>query len=216
MPAGCVATLIPTIIRAMSVVQLTKEQVMVLRRFVVLVLMSVGGAAFADSFDLNLSNTAAQFQYAVPSGVSVQGKAELYASFFYNNSNTLLGTAGFRVLNSQINGVSIGVGVEGLLATIKDNPDVRSNASAIALAGQVRFTPMGMEQLGLVGEVHYAPSIITYGDATRYSQVDARVEFALSPQTLVYAGYRQINFGIRNQPDATPDNGGHIGVKFSL
>jgi hypothetical protein len=187
---------------------------MLLRRIVVFALMSVSSAVLADSFDLNLSNKVAQFQYAVPSGISVQGKSELYATFLYNDVSTLLGSAGFRVLNSQSNGISIGVGVEGVVATIKDNPAIRSNASAIALAGQVRISPPGSGQLALVGEVHYAPSIITYGDATRYSLVGARVEFEVSPQTLLYIGYRQITFGIKNQPDASPDNSGHLGVKF--
>lgn len=187
-----------------------------LRRVAAVALMSVGSVAWADSFDLNLSNKAAQFQYSVPSGVHVQGRSELYGSFFYNDVNTLLGSAGFRVLNSQNNGVSIGVGVEGVVATVKDNPAVRSNASALALAAQVRISPPGAGQLGLVGELHYAPSIITYGDATRYSQGIVRLEFELSPQTMAYIGYREINFGIRNQLDVTSDKGGHIGVKFNF
>ena len=63
-----------------------------LRRFIAVSLLSLSSVSFADNLDINLSNSAAQFKYSLPSGVA--GKSELFASVMYNDVNSVMGEAG--------------------------------------------------------------------------------------------------------------------------
>jgi hypothetical protein len=181
-------------------------------------MLTASTAVLADAIDINLNNNTAQFQYGTATPTGVQGRSDLHLGLLYNNSNSVLVNAGLMVQNNIDNatGLSIGVGVEGLAARIKDNPPTISNARAIALDGLVRFTPPAVPQLGFVGELHYAPNIITFGDATRYMLVATRAEFEITPQTLAYVGYRRILFGINNGPEAVLDSGVNVGIKIGF
>jgi hypothetical protein len=191
---------------------------MLMRYLVAFFMLTASAAVLADALDVNLNNNTAQFQYGTASGFAAQGKADLHAGILYNNVNSVLINAGIMVANNMegVPGLSIGVGMEGLIATIKDNSQLKSNATALAVDGSVRYSPPGASQLGLVGELHYAPRILTFGDAIRYAQAAARVEFELSPQAMVYVGYRRVSFGIKNAPAAVLDNGGLVGFKFAF
>ena len=191
---------------------------MLIRHLLAVSLLTASSAIWADALDINLNNNTAQFQYSTANGFNAQGKADIHLGVLYNNVNSVLINAGLMVANNLEGapGLSIGVGMEALAATIKDNPLLKSNASAVAVDAMVRYSPPGAGQLGLVGELHYAPRILTFGDAVRYAQPGARVEFELSPQAMVYVGYRRVSFGIKNAPAAVLDNGGFVGFKLAF
>jgi len=191
---------------------------MLMRHLAAFSLLTASTAVLADALDVNLNNNTAQFQYGTASGPGAQGKADLHAGFLYNSARSFLINAGIMVVNSQERapGLSLGIGMEGLAAMIKDNPLPTSNTTAVALDGLVRYSPPTASQLGFAGEFHYAPRILTFGDAVRYTQAGVRVEFELAPQTLVYVGYRRISFGIKNAPAAVLDDGGLIGFKLAF
>lgn len=183
-----------------------------------LAMLFTASSAMANMLDVNLNNNTAQFQFSTANGVQAQGNADLHAGVLYNNRNSVLVNAGVMVENTLEGspGVTIGVGMEALAATIKDNKPFRSNASAIALDALVRFSPDSAPQLGFSGGLHYAPNILTFGDAVRYSQGTVRIDYELAPQTMVYAGYRRITFGIKHQQAAVLDNGLHVGFKLAF
>lgn len=191
---------------------------MLLRYLVAFSMLTASTAVLADALEVNLNNNTAQFEYGTASGPGAQGKADLHAGFLYNNARSFLVNAGIMVVNSQERapGFSLGIGMEGLAAIIKDNPLPSSNATAVALDGLVRYSPPTSSQLGFVGDLHYAPHILTFGDAVRYTQAGVRVEYELAPQTLVYVGYRRITFGIKNAPAVVVDNGALIGFKVAF
>ncbi len=191
---------------------------MLLRHVVAFSLFAASSAVWADAVDINLNNKTAQFQYIAATGASTQGKSELHLGLLYNNLNSVLVNGGLLVTNnlSGAPGLAIGAGIEAVGATIKDNPPKRYNASAVALNLQVRYTLPAASQVSFVGDVHYAPNIITFGDADRFRQLGARVEFELAPQTMLYVGYRQVRFGLKNLPNATLDDSAHIGLQISF
>ncbi len=197
------------------------------RHLAALALLTASSAVWADALDINLNNNTAQFQYGTASANGTQGRTDLHLGILYNNANSILLNAGLMVISSQDNvpGLNIGVGLEGIMATIKDDPRVRSNATALALNGLVRYALPTAPQLAFAGEVHYAPRILSFGDTERYMQAGARVEYELSQQATVYIGYRRIAFGIKPKlltpgqwtlPTAELDNGAHIGLKLSF
>jgi len=187
-----------------------------LRKILAICLMSVTTLAAADTLDIGLSNTTAQFKYGVPS--SIAGKSEIYAELMYNNANSVMGGVGLLVANDEVKapGLTIGLGAKAVAATIKGTPN-RDNTSALALGVQVRYELPVERRVAFAGEFYYAPEIITFGDAKQYQQFGARAEFSISPQMQVYAGYRKTSFTLKvSGNDVALINGPHIGMQLSF
>jgi hypothetical protein len=188
-----------------------------LRRLVALSLISVSSVSVADTLDVNLSNSAAQFKYGVTSGIA--GKSDLFASFMYNDSNSLLGEAGLLVLNEEgsVPGLSLGVGAKAVVSSLNKVAPSRKLVSGVALGAQVRFEIPTDRRFAFVGEYHYAPKIISFGDSERFYQGAVRAEYSISALTQAYIGYRNTKFFlINNQPSGVLDNGPHIGIRLSF
>ncbi len=188
-----------------------------LRRFIVVSVLSLSSVSFADNLDINLSNSTAQFKYSLPSGIA--GKSELFASVMYNDVNSVMGEAGLLVLNEEgsVPGLSLGVGAKAVVATLKNVTTNRLSTSGAALGVQLRFEVPADRRFAFSGEYHYAPKIITFGDADHFSQGALRAEFAVSALTQAYVGYRTTKFYMNNNlKDGMLDNGAHIGVRLAF
>ncbi len=187
-----------------------------LRRLVALSLLVISSGAVADTVGIDLSNSAAQFKYSAASGIA--GKSDLFASFMYNDANSLLGEAGLMVLNEEgsIPGLSLGIGAKAVVASLNKVAPDRKLVSGIALGAQVRFEVPTDRRFAFVGEFHYAPKIISFGDSERYYQGAVRAEFSVSPQTQAYIGYRTTKFYLTTVGPCVLDNGPLIGVRLSF
>jgi len=187
-----------------------------LRKILAVSLVSVTSIAVADTLDIGLSNSTAQFRYGVPG--SVAGKSELYAELMYNDVNNIMGGVGLLVANDETKapGLTIGIGGKAVAATIKDLPS-RKNTSAIALGAQVRYELPAERRVAFAGEIYYAPEIISFGDAKHYQQYGVRAEFSISPQMQVYAGYRKTLFRMKSTGlDGVLINGPLLGMQLSF
>jgi hypothetical protein len=198
---------------------------MLLSRIVVLSLLAVSTSvtvsttALADTIDINLRDTSAQFQYKSSMGRDALGKTEFHLGVLYVNKNNLLGDFGLVVkdeLGGNAPGFSVGVGIKGVVAKVTGNNPTASNASALALGALVRYSPPATPRLGIVGEVYLSPNIVTFGDADRYVETGVRMEYEVIPQAVVYLGYRRIAFGLKAQPYAILDEGVNLGVRISF
>ena len=188
-----------------------------MRRFMAAALIVAGSSAYADTLDIHLSNSTAQFKYAVPSGIA--GKSDLFAAVTYNDLNDILGEAGLIAVNEEgsVPGLSLGIGAKAVVGSLGKVAPSRKLVSGVALGVQVRFEIPADRRFAVVGEYNYAPRIISFGDADHFSQAAARFEFAISPLTQVYLGYRNSKFYMKNaMPNGVIDNGGHIGVRISF
>lgn len=186
---------------------------MLLRSVFAVSLLSLATAAVADSIDINLSDDVAQFQYVAPMGNVGQGKSEFHAGFLYNDSNNALVDAGLLVMSKEdsASDVSVGVGVKVLAARINTN-----NAVSLALGGQVRYSPSADKKIGVVGQLYFAPDIVTFADADRYIETGVDLEYRVMPQATAYVGYRKVKFGIKTAQDETLDEGAHVGVRVAF
>lgn len=188
---------------------------MSLRHILAVSMLSVSSIAAADTLDIALSNTNAQFKYGVPS--SLAGKSEMYAELMYNDLNSVLGGVGVLVSNEQGNGLSIGVGAKAVAATLKGAAPSRKNASAVALGVQVRFELPAERRVAFAGEIYVAPKIIAFGDANRFQQIAVRAEYSISQQTSAYVGYRKTLFALTSTgTDVTLANGPHVGIQLAF
>jgi hypothetical protein len=175
--------------------------------------------AWADAIDINLRDTSAQVQYKSSLGRDPLGKTEFHLGLLYVDKNNLLSDLGVVVkddIGSKVPGLSVGIGIKGLIAKVRGSNPVNSKASALALGALVRYSPSPIPRMGIVGEVYLSPNIVTFGDVNRYSEIVTRVEYEVIPSSTVYAGYRRVSFGLTTQPDAILDKGVYAGVKISF
>jgi hypothetical protein len=175
--------------------------------------------ALADTVDINLRDTSAQFQYISSLGRDPLGNTKFHAGVLYVNRNNMLGDFGLVVqdeLGDNAPGFSVGIGIKGVFAKVTGGGTIVSSTSALALGGLVRYSPPATQRLGLVGEVYLSPNIVTFGDANRYIESNIRAEYEVIPQAVAYVGYRRIEFGINNRPNEILDEGVNLGVRISF
>lgn len=192
---------------------------MLLHRILALSLFTVSTTALADTVDINLRDSSAQFQYRSSMGRDALGKTEFHMGVLYADSKNVMGDFGILVkdeLGGNAPGFSVGVGIKGVVARVKGNNPAVSDASALALGAMIRYSPPASPRLGIVGQAYLSPNIVTFGDADRYVETNARLEFEVIPQAVVYLGYRRIAFGLKAQPTAILDEGAHLGVRISF
>ncbi len=190
------------------------------RRIFVLSLSAVStvaafsSAALADTVDFNVRDSSVQIQYSGSMGTSTLGKSQAHIGFLYVDKDNMLGDLGFLVkdeVSASVPGLTAGVGLKALAATVKNQ-----DAVAVAMGGVVRYSPPDLTRLGILGQVYVSPNIVTFGDADRFLETGVRVEYEVIPQAVAYLGYRKVRFGLENGPDATLDEGLHLGVRMSF
>lgn len=190
---------------------------MLSRNILALSLLTLSTTALADSIDLNLRNSSAQFQYSTAMGRDALGNTEFHVGALYanphhaNNSLVDFGVMVKDAVGSSAPGFSVGVGIKGLAAHTEG-----TNESAIAIGGMLRYSPPGLPRMGVIGQVYLAPNITTFGSAEKYTEADARLEYEIIPSAAAYIGYRKIQFGLNNGSDALVDEGAFIGVRMSF
>lgn len=193
---------------------------MLLRHTVAVLLLAASTMVMADTIDINLRDTSAQFQYKSSMGRDALGKTEFHVGVLYVNKNNLLSDFGLLVkdeLGGNAPGFSVGVGIKGVVAKVTGNNSTDNNASALALGALVRYSPPATPRFGIVGQMYLSPNIVTFGDADRYIETAARLEYEVIPQAVAYIGYRRIAFGLKAQPSyAILDEGVNLGVRISF
>jgi len=186
---------------------------MFLRRILALTLFTISTTALADAFDINMNDNSVQLQYGASMGRDTLGKSELHFGYLYTNDKNSFADLGILVKNevgSNAPGVTVGVGIKGLFAKGQNY-----DASALAIGGLVRFAPFPDKRFGISGLLYLSPNIVTFGDADRYVETGAKLDYEVIPQAVVYLGYRKIAFNLKSS-EATLDEGAIIGVRVSF
>ncbi len=189
---------------------------MLLSRFIAVALLVVSPSVLADSLDINLNDTSAQFKYGLSASDFVEGNSEIQTGLLYNDANNLFFESGLIVKGGGEEGapgVSIGVGAKVVLGSVPDRGAIAAiNGSAIAVGGAVTLAFPTESRVAIVGEYFASPKIMSFADAVRFNQFGLRLEIGVSPQANVYVGYREIGFGIKNGGGVVIDKGTHMGV----
>ncbi|SCZ65658.1 YfaZ family outer membrane protein [Thiohalomonas denitrificans] len=177
-----------------------------------MLLLSVAGTTYADSFDINLHDDAVQMVYGTPVGDEARGMdGELGVLYTDDSGNSdLLAHAGFLVSGQSRNGhqtFRIGLGSRLILADMDSH-----QAGAFAFGGRMRFSPM--ERVGLGGDIWYAPDITTFMDGDRMHEYSLRVDYQLLPHAFVYAGYRHVEIELEDASEYELDSHSHLGMQL--
>jgi len=184
---------------------------MLFRYLIIVLTLTLSANAFAQEVDVTLSNNSALFRY-IQHVNSDYGQTESDLGFLYTETNDFLVMLGIQAkgeAGSGSPGLTAAVGVKGFTA----NTDAYDLA-ALALGGELHFSPRSLPRLGYRGQVYYAPDIVAFIDATNFTYITASVEYEVLPQATVYIGYRNAKSDIRKQSSATIDNDTHIGLRI--
>ena len=192
---------------------------MSLRHIFLLLLSTISTSSLADALDINLSNDVAHFQYLATMGNLGGGKSEGHLGILYNDANSKLADVGLVVSNTGDSAAiaSLGLGIKVIAARIE-----KMNSLNLAIGGQIHITPADDRKFGIIGQLYYAPDIVTFGDAEQYIETGVRMEYELMPKAAVYIGYRKIEFEVNVLPTPAPsvnvevDEGVHIGVRIAF
>lgn len=173
-------------------------------------------AASAQQIDLSMSNDTALLSYTMPISYSPAGRTDADFGVLYTEDNDLMIMAGIAMsgeAGSQVPGLDGGVGFKFYGLSMDNGADI----GAVTIGGMLRYVLPGLNRVGLVGSLNYAPNITTVGDADRLWDFNARVEFEVLPAAIVYLGYRDVGARMEiNKFDIDMDKGAHIGLKMSF
>lgn len=196
------------------------------RQIVTLVLLLASATVWAENIDLNLRGNSIQIQYGFPMSEENPEKSEFHLGALYNENQNLMGDFGFLIHNTKstpdnppedISSRSItpkfatSFGMKGVITNTKPKA-----LSSVALGVQVHFSPSSAPRVGILGQFYYAPSIVTFGGANRYTETGLRLEYEILPQTTAYLGYRRIEFGLKLLPAVIFDSGAQVGMKINF
>jgi len=183
-------------------------------RYLVGVLFLFGSAvAVADEIDLTLSDNSALFRY-IQHFNSSYGHSAVDAGFLYTNSNDFLVMLGMQVegeAGSGSPGLHVGVGLKGFSA----NTDA-FDLFAVAIGGELRFSPASIPRLAVRANLYHAPGIVTFMDADRFSYGTLSVEYEILQQATVYLGYRNVEVDRKGFANTELDDDSHIGLRIEF
>lgn len=190
-----------------------KGRIMLVRYLMFILTLGLSVNATAQEIDVTLSNNSALFRY-IQHVNSDFGQTESDVGFLYTETNDFLVMVGIQAkgeAGSGSPGLTAGVGVKGFTANT-DAYDIL----ALALGGELHYSPLSLPRLGFRGQLYHAPDIVAFVDAKNFTYIAASVEYEVLPQATVYLGYRNAKADIRQEGNATIDNDTHIGLRIEF
>lgn len=182
--------------------------------------------AHADSFDVNMNNTTAQFKAGVSASGLGEGNAEIQGRLLYNDNSDLLADVGPVVQGAgggggggeggeAAPGVIAGGGVR-LLAANSHQPAATYTLFCLSLGAEFGFALPTSVPMAIIGDYATSPKILSFADAERYNQYGIRLEFGASQKAKIYFGYREVGFGVKNFGSLVFDKGTHVGLSVAF
>ncbi|MEC7728229.1 MAG: YfaZ family outer membrane protein [Pseudomonadota bacterium] len=179
-------------------------------RISLMVLSLAAAPAFAGDVDLSLTND------------SVKGQV----NFFGTNNDIQLGTGytyhegGRDIFNVDFHAqgrtaignlpTTAGIGMRGIYWD-----QSRADGGAVGLGGFATVNIPDVPGLSFTGGLHYAPSILSFGDSDDMTSLELRGSYRVIRNAEIFAGYRYLNTDIENSSrDVNLDEGVMAGMKI--
>ena len=185
---------------------------------------SVGAAGL----DLALSNETANIAVLFnPYQFRAGGGSELVLGGLTNETgdNVLHATFMARGKRQSGNSVySLGAGIRGVFGELEIDESIaidgddsqRVGAIGLGIQGGVLLASSRSTPIELIGEAFIAPSIASFSDADRYTEIAARLQVEVIPQARAYLGFRRLSFYTTDFDGVQVDSGFHLGLNVSF
>ena len=191
-------------------------------------------SAWSSGLDLALSNETANLTFILNpdplfyanQGPELAGGSEIALGAFIteDGANILHATLlarGYRQSVSSQYQISAGmklIGGEIKIDEARAPTQTSETVGALGLGFQagllLRQSPYNPVELSIEG--FYAPSITSFTDAERYSEITTRLQVEVMPRARVYFGYRRLRFDTNDFDNVRLDRSAHFGMSVSF
>ncbi len=157
----------------------------------ILSVLAVASALFAYNTNLNLQVTNSTIGMYAQSGIT-QAHIKARGFFLYNNNNN---KHNFYFAGIKAEGKLIGSDIDSLkFSVIADFAHTKNNSALPVGIGFFSYIPNVSLPVFVRAEAEYAPKILSFEDAKRFSRIDTQIGYTPIVNAEIFAGYRTLSF----------------------
>lgn len=185
-----------------------------LKYLIAATLLFIAHAANADMFNIQLSNDSGRLYYSTEVFGGQYGPVDLDMGVFFNQDRDKMAHIGMMVRNDTLdNPLVISIGVRAYYGDVGHKaPGPRAKFSALSIGGEVLFIPDNLGGLGFGVHYYVAPSVVSYMDADGFTEYGARINYELTKQANISAGYQKIKVNLNNNATLDVDSSFFFGI----
>jgi hypothetical protein len=178
------------------------------------VLLIASHCAFADMFNVQLSDKSGRFNYAMEMFGGQYGPVDLDMGIYINQDDDKMAHIGLVVHNDTLDSpLVISIGTRLYYGDIgNEPPGPHSKFSAIAIGGELLFIPDNLGGLGLGVHYYVAPSVVSYIDADGFTEYGIRLDYEITRQANIFVGYQKIKVDLVGGPTLDVDSSTFFGI----
>ena len=167
--------------------------------------------AVANGLDLNVNNDAVRLtaDFDLSNNLVVDG-----SWLHHQDRGNVLG-AGLHLTGAATGGSNpVHAGLGGRLLWVDSDVGNRDDGQVLAIGGFVTYTLPDYNRFVVGGSLYYAPDVLSFGDATRYTEYNAWAGYSVLRQGQVYLGVRGVSADFKRSDSVTIDTGLHLGLRL--
>ena len=178
-----------------------------------LVLASAAFAARGANLDFNLASNALAVDYTASlTDTGLEGDI----GYLHHTDRVDIADVGLDLKgNASPVGSPLIFGVGGKFFYISPK-GTSSNGEVIGIGAHFRYTWPTYNRFAIGGELYYAPSVVSFGDADRYLQYGVRAAYEILRNADVYVGYRHVSAAFNGSPNVTLDSSIVVGMSLTF
>lgn len=174
-----------------------------------IVLSLAAAPVFAADADLSLTNDSVKGQVNF---FDTNSDIQVGAGYTYHEGSRHIGNVDFHAQGRTALGnlpTTAGIGVRAI-----GWDDDRVDGGAVALGGFATVNIPDVPGLSFTGGLHYAPSILAFGDSDDMTSLELRASYRVIRNAELFAGYRYLNTDFEGRGDLNLDEGVMAGMKI--
>jgi hypothetical protein len=175
-----------------------------------LILLSLASSsALAADVDISLTNDSAKGQVNF---FQTNSDIQLGAGYTYHEGSRHIGNIDFHAQGRTALGNLPTTAGLGFRATGWE--DDKLDGGAVGLGGFATVNIPDAPGLSFTGGLHYAPSILSFGDSDDMTSLELRANYRVIRNAEVFVGYRYLNTDFEGRGDVDLDEGVLAGMKL--
>lgn len=177
-------------------------------------------ALHAGAIDFRVGSQMAELSFLTQTSSFGYGGADIGFGVLRNEDSDIVASGSILVSGSSggdLQGLHFGVGAKAY-AGFLDGPhgSLNIDGGAIAIGGGLRYVFSSNMPVAVLGEVFFAPQVISIAQFDGLLEYRLGVELEITPSARAYVGYRKLQVTFNDNDDYDVDDAGHIGVRFEF
>ena len=197
--------------------------------FLLLGASALSGGVFAGGIDLALSDETANVAILLnpPERLPTTNGSELSVGGFVSEDDDRLAHLSLMARGKRqldLSQYDLAAGIKAIGGDISIDPEQvieggedveRVGAVGLGLEAGFLANPSRYNPINFSVSAFYAPSITSFFEAERFTEVSARLQIEVIPQVSTYIGYRRMGFDTSEYEDVRVDRSTHIGFSIT-